>query len=134
MLPGPATTRGRMILAIAWLALAVCAHAEPVKLLSQPHDPYGFPRPGPGQKDVPLRTSFFLELGISEKTTETVLPDSVTISLQPTGAAPFDILKPGQKFVAGYSGKLFPTTFGWQGEQVLAVYVDSDVALTPSTT
>jgi hypothetical protein len=133
MLPGPATKPGRAIFAMASLALAVGAHAEPVKLLSQPHDPYGFPRPGPGQKDVPLRTSFFIELGMGDKANDTVRSESVTISLQAADEAPFEILSAGQKFAPGYSGKLSSATIGWQDEKSLAVYVTPAAPLKPST-
>lgn len=122
-----------LIFAAAGFACVATAHADSIQLLSQAHDPYGFPRPGPGHKDVPLRTSFYIELGMGAKSSDTVTPDSVTLSLQPAGAEPFAILATGQKFAAGYSGKLLPTTIGFQGEKALAVYVTGGAPLKPAT-
>jgi hypothetical protein len=104
-----------------------------VNLLSKPHDPYGVPRPGPGQEHVPLRTSFYLELGLSEAgSADAVLAESVSIELEPEGAAPFAILKPNGQFATGYTGRLLPGK-GLRGSGTLIVYVEAERQLRPAT-
>ncbi len=66
------------------LGLAVSAHGQQVKLLKQAHDPYGIPRPGADQKNVPLRTSFYIELGLDKaEKTDFIPSDSIGIRLRP---------------------------------------------------
>ena len=108
------------------------AHAQQIKLLVHKHDPYGAPRPGRGDKHVPLRTSFYWELVVDGSATDAVLPESVGLRLVPAGGDAFDVLKPGRQFAPGYSGSLF-TRKTRKGDRALAVYVDSETSLQPDT-
>jgi Glycosyl hydrolases family 39 len=118
---------------VAWACLAGAASGAEVKLLTKPHDPYGVPRPAPGQQHVPLRTSFYVELGPAEKNADDpVLPESVAVELQPEGAEPLPLLRPGRQFAAGYTGKFLPGK-NQQTGPTLAVYVDGEQPLRPAT-
>src|SRR5437016_13645205 len=112
--------------------LALAPAAE-VKLVARPHDPYGAPRPAPNQEHVPLQSSFYVELGLNEKgSTDTVLPESVGIELEPDGGPAFALLRPNRQFADGYSGKFLPGK-DEQKRATLAVYVDSTGKLRPAT-
>jgi hypothetical protein len=118
---------GRVLLV---LALAANAQGADVQLLKRPHDPYGAPRPAPGQQHVPLRTTLYFELGVGAKGgPDPVLPESVTIELQPDGDPAVSVLKPDKQFAGGYSGRFLPD----KGLK-LAVYVDPAKPLRPATT
>lgn len=130
--------RGIGNLAVVTLLSAGClwtpsASGRQVNLLEQKPDPHGFPRPARGARDVPLRTSFYLELGMpKEAGADVVAPETVAIRLQPEGGEPIDLLTPGPRFAEGCAGWLRPReTF--QGATSLAVYVDSDDPLRPAT-
>src|SRR5689334_2896024 len=110
-----------------WFAAA--AVGAEIKLVTKPHDPYGVPRPAPGQQHVPLRTSFYVQLGFADKNpTDVVLPDSVGIELQADGAEPQTLLRPRQQFATGYAGRFLP------GKPVFGVYIDGGPPLHPQTT
>src|SRR5947207_2124622 len=86
------------------LACAAAAPAAEIKLVTKRHDPYGSPRPAPKQEHVPLRTSFWIVLGLSEKDAkDAVLPESVGIELSADGVPPVALLKPGRMFAVGYT-------------------------------
>jgi len=126
-----------MIRHLAWplivLGLTVSAHGQQIKLLKQAHDPYGIPRPGADQKNVPLRTSFYIELGLDKAEKADFVPsESVSIRLQRAGGEAFDVLIPGRQFGPGYSGRFIPRNDP-QGGQAVGVYATSDVPLEPST-
>ena len=119
-------------MALLW-ALAATANGQQIRLLTEKHDPYGFPRPGAGQQHVPLRTSFYLELGFDgDATSDVVLPASVAVRLEPDNDAWLDLVRPGPQFAPGYTGSL-RARVGAHGESILAVYVSGDVALRPAT-
>ncbi|MBI3467832.1 MAG: hypothetical protein HY000_32890, partial [Planctomycetes bacterium] len=60
--------------------------ASEVKLQTRKHDPYESPRPAPGQENVPLRSSFHVQLAVGGgDAADFILPESVTIELQPGG-------------------------------------------------
>ena len=104
-----------------------------IRLLKRAPDPYGAPRPGEGQQDVPLRTSIYVPLvADGGETPDHVLPESVSIRLEPEGGESFEILQPGIRFADGYSGRLFPGS-DQQSGRTLVVYVDSQRELNPST-
>jgi hypothetical protein len=44
------------------------AYAQPIKLLKNNRDPYGYPRPANGETNVPTGTSIFFELNIQDGT------------------------------------------------------------------
>ncbi len=119
---------------IVVLASVSGACGQRVAILTQNHDPFGFPRPGAGHTDVPLRTSLFLELGIEKpEPADAVLPESVSITLQPDGEEPADVLTAGPRFAPGWSGRLFPTARGPERQPALAVYATPYVPLKPGT-
>ncbi len=108
------------------------AKPELVRVARKP-DPYGVPRPGPGEQHVPLSTSLYFELAVRNAAKDDVIdPDSVTIQLEPDAGEPIPVLDRGSKFAAGYSGRLFPGKSDKAGP-TLAVYVDSERPLKPLT-
>jgi hypothetical protein len=122
---------GLLAAALFSLGLGTSGRAAEIKLLTRPQDPYGIPRPSPGEANVPLRTSYYFELGLSDKSADHVLAESVAIDVQPQGGDSQALLLPGRRFAPGYSGKLTP---GESGEgPLLRVYVDSDRPLRPVT-
>ena len=103
-----------------------------VRLVRKKHDPYGAPRPAMGQENVPLLTTFYVQLAAEEGgASDEVLPESVSITLQPEHGEKFAILEPGLRFAVGYSGRLFPGKT--RKERTLEVYVDSRRKLRPAT-
>jgi hypothetical protein len=77
-----------------------------------------------GQEDVPLLTTFYVQLAAGEdNSSDEVLPESVSITLKTDDGEAFAILEPGPRFAAGYSGRLFPGKT--RKERTLEVYVDS---------
>lgn len=119
--------------AVVLLGLALPAHGQKVKLVIQEPDPYGIPRPGAGAKNVPLRTSLYVELGLESGASSNVIQtDSVTIRLRPAGGEAFDVLKAGRQFASGYSGR-FVSRGDMQGNLATGVYATSETPLKPST-
>ena len=109
---------------------AVTSGAE-IKVLSRPHDPYGCPRPAPGQEHVPLLTTFYMELGL-ERSSDTILPESIGMELEPKGQSAVAILRSGQGALEGCGARFIPANHP-KGGTALAVYVDSERKLLPST-
>ncbi len=132
-----AVAKGRRRLRWAsWLAvlfcLAVAARADEVQLLQAKPDPYGYPRPSPGETNTPTGTSFFFQVGFQDKnTTDTVDTDSIAVRIGPQGGLAVDVLLPGQRFADGYTGKVFPSG---KPPGAIAVYIDGGPDLQPSTT
>ena len=98
----------RPILLLAYACLVRCllpgtaVDGGEVMLVSRPHDPYGWPRPGDRQDHVPLRTSFFFELGLDKgEPGDSVLGESITVDFN-------------NKFIPVYSYLL------WSGYFVMA--------------
>jgi hypothetical protein len=116
-----------LVFVLTWFGACEVPAAE-VKVLRRAADPYGAPRPAPDQKDVPLWTTFYVELG----STDPLRAESVTIELEPAGAKPLAILLADCRFPEGFTGRFFPGR-GKPGEFTLAVYVDPTGALLPST-
>ena len=105
-----------------------------IRLLSRKPDPYGSPRPGAREEHVPLGSSIYLQLAVEgSHAPDEVLPESISIHLQPEGGQSLNILRPGIKFAPEYSGRLFPGKDRRAG-RTLVVYVDSERRLEPSTT
>ncbi len=117
------------VLVIPWVFSA--ASGAEIKVLSKAHDPYGSPRPAPGQQHVPLLTSFYVELGVGGSS-DTVVPESIGIELEPKGQPALAILRPGQQAPEGYRARFMPAKHAQAGT-ALAVYVDSERRLLPST-
>ncbi len=102
--------------------------------VSRRPDPYGVPRPSPGEDHVPVATSFYVELGLEDGADDDAIdPDSVSLALHREQGQPIAVLQAGQQFAQGFSGRLFPGKRGRAGEETLAVYVEADVPLNPST-
>jgi hypothetical protein len=131
-----------VILSVGVLLIAgVCpriAHSEPpdspseVVRGSRRADPYGVPRPSPGEQHVPLSTSLYFELAVRSKTEDAIDPDSVTVVLEPDGGQSLSVLDRNQRFAEGFSGRLFPGKPGKDGN-TLAVYAEGANPLQPST-
>src|SRR6185312_13610736 len=89
--------------------LTSASAGQQVRLVERAPDPHGSPRPARDARDVPLRTSVYLELGISggAKTGE-VSPEAVAVRLEPEGGDAIELLGPGQRFTEGVSGWIRP--------------------------
>ena len=106
--------------------------SQGIQILIAKPDPYGYPRPAPNEKNVPVGTSFFLQLGFTEAdTNDSVLADSIAVQVSPRGGPPVEMLKPGRQFAGGYEGSIVPI----QGQgQKMAIYIDGKTELKPATT
>ncbi|MCR4415903.1 MAG: hypothetical protein NUV77_26105 [Thermoguttaceae bacterium] len=104
-----------------------------LRLLAKPHDPYGSPRPARGQENVPLLTTFYVELGVDQGGgSDAVLPESVGIELEPEGQPALAVLRPGRQAADGYRASFMPGKDPKRGASLI-VYVDSRRRLLPST-
>ena len=124
------------IFSLAILLSVSCAvQAVPqaqVEMRKQAQEPFGFPRPGADQTNVPLRTSFFFEFAVADQA-DAVLPGSVTMKLKPEGGSEFFVLKAKEKFQPNYSGKFEPSS-PWDKTKFLSVNIDAAKELLPNTT
>jgi hypothetical protein len=117
------------VAALALLASATAA--ADLQLLRAAPDPYGYPRPAPGAKNVPPGTSLYFEIGFQDKDSEdAVVPASVAVRMRPQGGPDVELLRTSQRFADGCSGKFFPGAKG----KALAVYIDRQLELAPATT
>jgi hypothetical protein len=108
------------------------ALAQTAKLVERPPDPHGSPRPFRDAKDVPVRTSLYLELAAPPGAKAEVNPDSVSVSLRPDGGEAVELLGPGRRFTVGASGWLKPKS-DLSGARSLAVYLEPTGPLRPAT-
>ncbi len=125
-----------MLLAATDASVATAAAADGAKIVlaRRKPDPYGAPRPSPGQEHVALRTSFYVPLAVEGgEPSDRVLPESVSIQLRSKDGQAAAILRPEVEFAEGYSGRLFPGKDRRKG-RTLIVYVDSERKLHPETT
>jgi len=107
-------------------------HADELQLLRQRPDPYGYPRPAPGETDVPVGTSFFFQIGFENtESDDAVVADSVTVRIRSPETAEIQMLGEDQHFADGYSGKISPSR---KPLSALAVYIDGTMELRPGTT
>jgi hypothetical protein len=82
---------------------------------------------------VPLRTSLYLELGMSaDARDDAVDPDTVAVQIRAAGPEAAALLRTGQRFDTGVSGWLKPTQ-DLGGNKALAVYIEHGLALRPLT-
>src|SRR5262245_5894419 len=94
LMPCRTRTLASIVSAITFLWIASPLAGAEIKLVTKAHDPYGVPRPAPNQQHVPLRTTFYVELGFADKNAkDNVLPESVGIDLQAEGSEPIALLK-----------------------------------------
>lgn len=116
--------------AVLLASLGAAALASEIEVLSRPHDPYGSPRPAPGQQHVPLRTTFYVELGVGNAR-DAIAPESIDVELQPDGRPAFALLRSGRAAERSQT-RWLPATHP-KGGAAIAVYIDSEQALLPST-
>jgi hypothetical protein len=82
---------------------------------------------------VPLRTSFYVELGLTEKNAgDAVLAESVCLQLESEAAEPLVLLRAGGRFAPGYTGKFIPGKTS-EGGSTLGVYMDGEMPLRAAT-
>ncbi len=124
----PVITPAILVLALGPLATAPSL-GQPVKLVERAPDPHGSPRPFRDARDVPLRTSLYLELAAPSGE---VNPESVSLSLCPDGGESVELLRPGHRFADGASGWLRPKS-DLSGARSLAVYIEPPGPLKPAT-
>ncbi|HID24836.1 MAG TPA: hypothetical protein EYP14_20885, partial [Planctomycetaceae bacterium] len=127
---------GLCFLLMPLLTLSPSAAAGPiVELARRKADPYGIPRPGPDERHVPLKTSFYMELAVSKDAAEgdRVLANSVAVVLETAGGERTELLQAGGRFVGGYRGKLFFRN-DRRGRLRLAIAIDGGRPLRPATT
>src|SRR5262245_35371756 len=128
-----------MFLRIGFLSLFCAvigteARADELQLLTRHHDPFGAPRPAPGQKHVPLRTTIYVELGMSDPASkDVVLPESVAIELEPEGGKPIVALRADRKFTDGFNGRFLSGKLN-ANRPLLAIYIEPERPLRPETT
>src|SRR5262245_57250517 len=120
-----------VILTLGMLATVRCP-GQSVKLVERAPDPHGSPRPFRDARDVPLRTSLYLELATPQRPlAAAVNPDAVSVSLRPDGGDSVDLLRPGRRFAEGASGWLKPKN-ELSGARSLAVYIELPGPLKPA--
>jgi hypothetical protein len=131
--------RGPKIRFAALLGLALVAilasrsFGQQVKLVERLPDPHGSPRPARDARDVPLRTSLYLELELPrEAKPGEIDPESVSLSLRQEGGNAVALLQQGRRFAGGASGWLRPKQ-DLAGARSLAVYIEPGRALLPAT-
>jgi hypothetical protein len=126
---------GRLVGPIVFtLAVVVAApsFAQPVQLAERPPDPHGSPRPARDARDVPQKTSIYLELRVpTQARTSNVDPESVSVTVKPPRGDAIDLLHPGRRFAAGASGWL-KSKHDLQGVESLAVYIEPAQPLEPA--
>jgi hypothetical protein len=125
---------GPAILVLALRSLApATACGQAAKLVERAPDPHGSPRPFRDARDVPLRTSLYLELVTPPGAgAGLVAADSVLVSLQPDNGEAIELLRPGSRFTEGASGWLRPKN-DLSGSRSLAVYIEPPGSLRPVT-
>ncbi|MBX3420814.1 MAG: hypothetical protein KF752_04575 [Pirellulaceae bacterium] len=118
------------------------AHADSplLQILRANPDPYGYPRPFPNAEHVPVRTSFFIQLGFVEPTEDWLLEESLEVILADPQGDRIALVAPGLRFAPGYSGSLQPVRAGspaWalniDSEAMTSNGFDSAVKLRPAT-
>lgn len=113
--------------------LSLGAYCGEIELLHSAPEPYGYPRPAPGQQNVPLRTSFYLELRSSDPK-DPILTDSLSLTLEPTSGTSTSLLEPGRGFISPCRGEIF-SRHNWRAQgETLSAYLDPGKALSPLTT
>jgi hypothetical protein len=111
-----------------------CTSIEGISVIQQAHDPFGFPRPGLDQKNVPVQTSFFIVIGPEKGAPrDSVLTNTISVTLTPEGGEPLQVVKPGLVFADGYQGKIV-TPSGRAPKGCIALLIDSATRLKAATT
>ena len=124
--------RHNLVWALILLLVACPSSGDEPQLLKRNPDPYGYPRPAPAATDVPVGTSFFIQLGFQDKnTTDAVLADSVVVRLRSSDSDEVELLSSGERFADGYTGSIAPSR---NPPSALAINIDGGRALRPGTT
>jgi hypothetical protein len=111
-----------------------CTSIEGISVIQQAHDPFGFPRPGLDQKNVPVQTSFFIVIGPEKGAPrDSVLTNTISVTLTPEGGEPLQVVKPGLVFADGYQGKIV-TPSGRAPKGCIALLIDSATRIKAATT
>jgi hypothetical protein len=123
---------GLFILAVSAL-LGSSSLAQQVQLVERQPDPHGSPRPARNARDVPIKTSFYLELGMpAQANTGDASPESVSVSLKEQGGGVVALLQSGRQFAPDAAGWLRPKQ-DQQGAKSLAVYIEPGRPLQSAT-
>ncbi len=124
----PRTTAA--ILLAASLAGASPIDHRPARIVEREPNPHGSPRPFRGAKNVPVRSSLYVELTAASGTK--IDPTAVAISLRAEGGEALKLLEPGHLFAQGASGWLRDKG-ELSGDRVLAVYIEPNRPMKPET-
>ena len=107
-------------------------NGQEIQLLQTKPDPYGCPRPAPGQTNVPTSTSFYFQVGFKEnQANDEVLAESVAVQIRPQGGSAVDMLTAPRNFAEGYSGKFAK---GRKQGGAVVVNIEGEADLLPATT
>ena len=121
-----------LLLALIVLCAACPSQGDDPEILKRNPDPYGYPRPAPAAKDVPVGTSFFIQLGFRDKnSSDAVIADSVVVQLRSSDLDETELLGSGGRFADGYTGSIAPSR---DPPSALAINIDGGRALKPGTT
>lgn len=94
---------------IPQLPAFVSADPPVLQVLRATPDPYGYPRPFPNSQHVPVRTSFFIQLGFDKPTDDRLLEESLEVTLVDPEGERIVLVGPGLQFASGYRGSLQQT-------------------------
>lgn len=96
-------------------------------LLKKRTDSFGIPRPMNGSSDVPVSSSFFMQIYNPGDKNDSVNPDSVSAIIRQVNGETLVILEKEQKFVNGFSGCIFELKD--RSGQLLSLYFDNNIPL-----
>ncbi len=120
-----------VLFALIVLGAASASSGDELQILKQNPDPFGSPRPAPAATNVPVGTSFFIQVGFQEKnSTDAVLADSVVVRLRSAESREVELLSLGARFAEGYTGSIAP---GRGPASSLAINIDGGPGLQPAT-
>ena len=120
--------------AFSFAGTCVVGSAEGISVIHQRHDPYGYPRPGAGQANVPLGTSFYVVIGTGkDDTSDQVLAESASMYLLSETGKRVDVVRPGVRFASGRRGSVSSARARNSG-RAMTIYADGGEPLAPSTT
>ncbi len=103
---------------------------RPARLVEREPNPHGSPRPFRDAKNVPIRSSLYVELTAAAG--NKIDPSSVTLTLRADGSETIKLLEPGPRFVAGSSGWLREKG-ELSGDRSLALYLEPNRPMKPQT-
>ena len=111
---------------VVLLSTGSIGEAQEIRLLQKKPDPHGYPRPAPGEKNVPAATSFFLQLGFDKKdVNDTVVSDSIAVRIGPRGEPAVDILQSISRLAVAVTGPRIKEAAG-RVKRWLATYREAE--------